>query len=131
MADKKTLIIAAKNAITRHIVDLIAVISVAEANLNTIILSCEQEKLITTPEKGTLLDGSTGRSAQDRARQLVSDIQNNVSIVPTSLDTFLCVLIDAAEGSPAIEQIADDIAVTCKYILLVCSVIMLHCFRWT
>lgn len=119
MADKQTLISAAKNAIVRHIVDLIAVLSAAEANLNTIILSCEQEKLITTTMKGTLLDGSTGRSAQDRARQLVGDIQSNVSIVPTCLDTFLCVLVDAAEGSPAIEQVVADIAMTCKYIILV------------
>ena len=111
MADGKLLGKAAKNAITRHIVDLT---TVTEANLKTLILACEQEKLVNSTLKGTLLDGLTGRSTRDRAQKLVGHIQNSVEIVPSSLDTFLFLLVDKAEGNPATEQVAADIATTCK-----------------
>ena len=111
MANRKALGRAAKNAITRHIVDLT---TVTEANLETVILSCEQEKLIVQTFKGTLLDRSTGQSTRERARKLVDHIQNSVEIVPSSLDTFLFVLVDTAEGSPVTEQVAADVAATCK-----------------
>lgn len=111
MADRKALGRAAKNAITRHIVDLT---TVTEANLETVILSCEQEKLIIPTFKGTLLDMSTGQSTRERAQKLVGHIQNSVEIVPGSLDTFLFVLVDTAEGSPVTEQVAADVAAECK-----------------
>ena len=111
MADRKALGRAAKNAITSHIVDLT---TVTEANLEKVILSCEQEKLIMPTFKGTLLDRSTGQSTRERARKLVDHIQNSVEIVPNSLDTFLFVLVDTAEGSLVTEQVAADVAATCK-----------------
>ena len=111
MADRKTLGKAAKNAITRHVLDLT---TVTDANLQTVILACEQEKLISPTITGTLLDGLTGRSSRDRAHKLVNHIQSTVEIVPSSLDTFLSVLVDTAEGSPATKQVADDVATECK-----------------
>ena len=111
MADRKTLGKAAKNAITSHILDLT---TVTETNLEAVILACEQEKLINSTFKGTLLDGLTGRSSRDRARKLVDHIQSSVEIVPSSLDTFLFVLVDTAEGSLVTKQVADDVAASCK-----------------
>ena len=111
MADRKTLGKAAKNAITQYIVDLT---TVAETNLEAVILACEQEKLITSTFKGTLLDGLTGRSARERAQKLVGHIQSSVEIVPSFLDTFLFVLVDTTEGSPVTKQVADDVAASCK-----------------
>ena len=121
MADRKTLGKAAKNAISGHILDLT---TVTEANLGTVILACEQERLISPTIKGTLLDGSTGRSSRDRAQELVGHIQSQVGIVPNSLDTFLNVLVDTAEGSPATKQVADDVAETCK-----CHDVCLRCYN--
>ena len=111
MADRKTLGKAAKSAITSHIVNLTTVI---ETNLEAVILGCEQEKLIAPTFKRTLLDGLTGRSARDRAQKLVGHIQSSVEIVPSSLDTFLFVLVDTAEESPVTKQVATDIAASCK-----------------
>ena len=111
MDHKKTLGRAAKNAITRHIIDLTAVI---EANLETVILACEKENLITWGFKGNRLDGLTGQSARDRAQELVVKIQNTVNFFQSSLDTFLFVLVDTAEESAVIDQLAANIAASCK-----------------
>ena len=70
-------------------------------------------KLITTSFKENLQSRLTNQSAKDRARQLVSDIQGTVSIVPTCLDTFLCVLYNV---SFATKDKAANIATECKYI---------------
>ena len=131
MADRKTLGRAAKNAITSHIVDLITII---ETNLETVILACEQEGLITSTFKAILLDGLNDQSARERAMKLVSGIQSVVEIVPRSLDTFLLVLVDTAEGSPLnpiTEQIAAHIATSCKchHVYLLCcnnTLILFH-----
>ena len=98
---KKTLGKAAKNAITRHSVDLTTVI---EANLETVILACKKENLITWVFKGNLLDGLTDKSARDKAQELVVKIQNTVNFFPSSLYTFLFVLVDTAEESAVIDQ---------------------------
>ena len=113
MADKKVLGRAAKSAITAHIADLVQALSATEDCLKNVILACEEKGLITSSFKRTLTDGLTGRSTQDRARQLVSDIQNTVNFVPNYLDTFLSILVEG-ECTPAIRQVADDIATECK-----------------
>ena len=93
MDDNETLKRQAKKAITNNIVALISAISTSEEDIKTVIVACEQEKLITSVFKGNLLDGLTNQSADDRARKLVNSIQKTVSNVPTCLDTFLCVLV--------------------------------------
>ena len=113
MADKKLLGRAAKNAITANIVDLVQVLSATEAYLKTIILACEAKELITSTFKRTLTDELTGRSTQDRARQLVSDVQNTVNFSPNHLDIFLSILVEE-ECTPATRAVVDDIAAKCK-----------------
>lgn len=113
MAANETLKRAAKNAITSHIVELISAISKSDEDLMTVIIACEHTKLITTSFKENLQSRLTNQSAKDRARQLVSDIQGTVSIVPTCLDTFLCVLYNA---SSATKDVAANIATEYKYI---------------
>ena len=103
---------AAKSAITSNIVALISAISTSEEDIKTFIVACEKEELITTASKRNLLDGLTNQSTDDRARKLVGIIQSSVSIVPTCLDTFLCVL---AKGGAASKDVAAKIAAECKY----------------
>lgn len=129
MADRKVLGRAAKNAITAHIVDLVQVLSSTEAYLKNVILACEAKGLITSTFKRTLTDEMTGRSAQDRARQLVSDVQNTVNFSPNCLDTFLSILVEE-DCTPATRAVADDIADKCKkYKTLYNCLVLCQC-RW-
>ena len=112
MDNNERLTRAAKSAITNNIVALISAISTSEDDIKAYIIACEQEGLITSGSKKNLLDGLTNQSTDDRARKLVGSIQSNVSIVPASLDTFLCVLV---KGDIASKDVAAKIAAECKY----------------
>ena len=50
---------AAKSPITSNIVGLVSAISTLEEDIKTVIVACEQEKLIISASKRNLLDGLT------------------------------------------------------------------------
>ena len=86
--------------------------------MQSIILACEQEGLITTYFKNELLS-TTGVSTQTSAGQLTSHLQSTVGLNPTSIDTLLCILVNKAGISG--RAVADSIAQICKFII--CKII--------
>ena len=101
-----------KEAVRKNLVDLNSALSAHPDTFRSIVIMCEQKGLITTGVSSGLLDTLTGRSTQDRANQLVRDLQTTIELKPECLDTFLCIL--KQKGGVAGCTVAQNIAKECK-----------------
>ena len=98
-------------AVTKNLVDLNSALSEQWNTLN-IVNKCQEKHLITSGVSSALLDSQTNKSTQDRASQLVSNLQTAIRLQPECLDTFLCILKD--EGGVSCSTVAQNIAKECK-----------------
>ena len=102
---------SAKEAVRKNLVDLNSALSAHPETFQSIVLKCQQEGLITPVVSKGLLE-LTGRSIQDRANQLVTNLQTTIGLQPDYLDTFLCILKD--EKDVSCSTVAQNIAKECK-----------------
>ena len=103
---KKRLGNDAHEAITSNVVTLIDFI--AAGNTESFVPDCLQYGIITNAAAKLLYDCG----AQERARQLVVDVQTTVKFSSEYLDKFLVILVD--QGGAVGEKIAADIVKSLK-----------------
>ena len=102
----------AEGAVRNTLDDLNSALSAHPDTFRSIVLKCQQESLITPGVSSELLDPLTGRSIQDRASQLVINLQTTIGLQPECLDTFLCIL--KQKGGVPGRIVAQNIAKECK-----------------
>ena len=100
------------SAVRKNLVDLNSALSAHQDIFRSIVIMCEQKGLITPGVSKELRDPLTGKSTQDRASQLVSNLQTAIGLQPECLDTLLCILKD--EGGVSGSIVAQKIAEECK-----------------
>ena len=101
------------SAIRKNLVELNSALSAHPNTFRSIVLKCQQEGLITTGVSKELLDPLTGKSTQERASQLVTNLQTTIGLQPECLDTLLCILKD--EGGVSGRTVAQKIAKNVSY----------------
>ena len=100
------------SAVRKNLVELNSALSAHPNTFRSIVLICEQDDLITTGVSNELLDPLIGKSTQERASQLVTNLQTTIGLQPECLDTFLCIL--RQKGGVSGRTVAQKIAKECK-----------------
>ena len=82
------------------------------AGLYDIIHIYEQEGLITSPKRKTLVSRTTGQTEDERAHELLDSITSVVDYSTDQMDVFLCVLYE--NGAIAGKNLAKRLAKECE-----------------
>ena len=114
-------------AFTKNLDDLNRALSAHSDTFRSIVVKCQQEGLITSEVSDGLLDTLTGRSTQDRASQLVSNLQKTIESQPDRLHTFVYILKQKG-GVPGC-TVAQNITKECKLFHNFSSKFGIH-YRW-